>query len=222
MNTRTLDAMARQVQRMLAGTRQALRGVRTALLRTSKIQLLSAEGLAGEQLDRHELFQQFGFTSAPPAGTQVIVLPLGGRTSAAVVVATEHGGYRFQLGADGEVAIYNQWGDYVHLRADRSIHLVAQAKVVIDTDVVEINAGTSMTINTPELIVDAATVVELNTPLVDASTAITAGTDITAAGQVADAGGTKTMAGMRGVFNAHVHPENNTPTNVTSATATPM
>lgn len=222
MNTRTLDAVARQVQRMLAGTRQALRGVRTALLRTSKIQLLSAEGLAGEQLDRHELFQQFGFTSAPPAGTQVIVLPLGGRTSAAVVVATEHGSYRFQLGADGEVAVYNQWGDHVHLRADRSIRLVAQAKVVIDTDVVEINATSSMTINTPELIVDAATVVELNTPLVDASTAITAGADITAAGHVADAGGTKTMAGMRGVFNAHIHPENNTPTNVTSATPTPM
>jgi phage baseplate assembly protein V len=222
MSTRMLDAMARQVERMRAGTRQALRGVRTALLRTAKIQLLSAEGLAGEQLDRHELFQQFGFTSAPPAGTQVIVLPLGGRTSAAVVVATEHGNYRVQLGADGEACVYNQWGDHVHLRADRSIHLVAQAKVVIDTDVVEINAGTSMTINTPELIVDAATVVELNTPLVDASTAITAGTNITAAGQVADAGGAKTMAGMRAVFNAHVHPENNSPTNVTSATATPM
>jgi phage baseplate assembly protein V len=222
MNTRTLDAMARQVQRMLAGTRQALRGVRTALLRTPKIQLVSAEGLAGEQLDRHELFQQFGFTSAPPAGTQVIVLPLGGRTSAAVVVATEHGNYRFQLGADGEACVYNQWGDHVHLRADRSIHLVAQAKVVIDTDVVEINAGTSMTINTPELIVDAATVVELNTPLVDASADISAGADITATGHVADAGGAKTMAGMRAVFNGHTHPENNTPTNVTSATGTPM
>lgn len=204
------DLISRQVARQASGVRQALRGVLASLQRNKQVQLLDGEGLSGEQLKSIELFQQFGFSSAPPAGTQIIVLPLGGRTSAAVVIASEHGSYRFELGADGEACVYNQWGDYVHLRQDRTIHLVAQAKVLIDTAVVEINASTSVTISTPELIVDASTVVELNTPTVDASTNITAGADITAASDVLDAGGAKSMAGMRTVFNAHVHDENDT------------
>lgn len=215
------ELISRQVARQASNVRQALRGVLASLQRGKQVQLLDGEGLSGEQLKSIELFQHFGFSSAPPAGTQLIVLPLGGRTSAAVVIASEHGSYRFQLGADGEACVYNQWGDHVHLRQDRSIHLVAQARVVIDTEVVQINASTSVTINTPALIVDASTVVALNTPTVDASTNITAGADITATGDVSDAAGTKSMAGMRTVFNTHVHPENDSG-GPTSITPTPM
>jgi len=132
----------REVQRAASGARQAFRALRSGLQRGLPVQLVDGDGLAAEQLKALELFQQFGFTSAPPAGTQLIVVPLGGRTSAAVVVATEHGVYRFQLGADGEAAVYNQWGDLVHLRQDRTIHVVAQAKVLIETETLEINATT--------------------------------------------------------------------------------
>ena len=132
-------------------------------------------------------------------------LPLKG---AAVVIATEHGNFRFQLGADGEACVYNQWGDRVHLRQDRTIHLVAQAKVLIDTAEVEINASTSMTVTTPQFTVTASTGVTLTTPTVAASAEITAGADITATGEVADAAGGKTMSGMRSVYNAHTHGEN--------------
>lgn len=208
--SRTLDAMARQMARAAAGMRQVFRGVLTALQLDKPVQRATAEGLAGEQLNQHELFQHFGFTSAPPAGTQTIVVPLGGRTSAAVIVATEHGSYRFQLGAAGEACVYNQWGDRVHLRQDRTIHVVSQAKVLIETDQVEINAAASVTITTPQFTVNASTGVALTTPTVAASANVTAGANITATGNVADAGGAKTMAGMRATFDAHVHPENNT------------
>lgn len=220
--TRMLDTMRRQVERAAAGARLAFRGLLTGLQRTPQVQLASGEGLAGEQLDRIELMQQFGFTSAPPAGTQLIVLPLGGRSSAAVIVATEHGSYRFQLGADGEACIYNQWGDRVHLRADRTIHMVSQAKVLVETDQVQINAATSVTITTPQFTVDASGGVALNTPTVAASADVTAGADITATGQVADAGGAKTMSGMRATFDGHVHPENNASGGNTNPPTAPM
>lgn len=207
--SRMVETMRRHVERAAAGTRQAFRGLLAGLQLTRKIQLASGEGLAGEQLDRVELMQQFGFTSAPPAGAELIVLPLGGRSSASVIVATEHGAYRFQLGQAGEVCLYNQWGDFVHMRADRTIHMVSQAKVLIDTDQVQINAASSVTITTPQFTVDASGGVALNTPTVAASENVTAGANITADGDVADAGGAKTMSGMRAVYDSHTHPENN-------------
>lgn len=218
-STRMLDAMRREIGRAAAGARLAYRGLLAGLQLAKKVQLASGEGLAGEQLDRLELFQQFGFTSAPPEGTQLIVLPLGGRSSAAVIVATEHGAFRFQLGEAGEACVYNQWGDRIHLRQDRTIHVVSEAKVLIETDQVQINAATSVTITTPQFTVDASDGVALNTPTVAASDNVTAGADITANGEVADAGGAKTMSGMRGVFNGHVHPETGSNTNVSP---TPM
>lgn len=126
-----IDQVRREINRALAGVRQALRGMLSTLSLSTRIQRANGEGLAGEALADMELFQHFGFTSAPPAGTQLIVLPLGGRTSAAVVVATEHGAFRFRLGAAGEAAIYNQWGDVIHLRQDRTIHVRAQALVQV-------------------------------------------------------------------------------------------
>lgn len=218
-----------EVKRAASSARGALRGVLASIKRAPQVQLVDAEGLSNEALKAVELFQHFGFTSAPPAGTQIIVLPLGGRTSAGVIVASEHGAYRFVLGADGEAAVYNQWGDFVHLRADRTMHVVSQARVLVETADVTINASASMTINTPTLTVNGATVevnasagVDLNTPTVAASEAITAGSNITATNDVRDQNGTKSMAGMRTVFNTHTHPENNATGGSTSATGTAM
>lgn len=134
-----IEIIRREISRSLAQARLGLRAVSTGLQVALRIQRAHAEGLAGEQLQDVEMFQQFGFTSAPPDGTQLIVIPLGGRTSAAVVVATEHGAYRFHLDAKGEAALYNQWGDVVHLRQDRTIHMVAATQVLIDAPVLQVN-----------------------------------------------------------------------------------
>lgn len=132
-----IEQIRREIQRALAGTRHALRAVLQGSVTRTRVQRLNAEGLAGEQLQDIELLQHFGFTSAPPAGTQLIVIPLGGRTSAAVVVATEHGAYRFKVDAQGEAALYNQWGDVIHLKQDRSIRVAAQLKVRLETPLTE-------------------------------------------------------------------------------------
>jgi phage baseplate assembly protein V len=174
-----IDIIRREISRAGNSTRQAFRGLLGSVDKTKRVQLATLEGLNGEALQATELFQHFGFTSAPPAGSQVIVLPLGGKTSAAVIVATENGSYRLQLGADGECAMYNQWGDHVYMKQNR---------------VIDVTAGVS---------------VDLTTPLVNMSGAlhvvgnITCDANIQAAAEVKDQNGAKSMSGMRGVFNTH-------------------
>lgn len=172
-----IDAIRREITRAFAQARFALRAVSTGLQIATRIQRVNAEGLAGEQLQDMELFQHFGFTSAPPAGHQMIVIPLGGRTSASVVVATEHGTYRFQLGAEGEAALYNQWGDVVHMRQDRTIHMVAQVQVLVDAPLLKVNG------------------------MIHATGDITSDTDVIDQA----AGVPKTMRNMRATFNGHDH-----------------
>lgn len=127
-----IEQIRREIGRAMAGVRSALRAVQTGLVLGTRIQRASGEGLADETLSDMELFQQFGFTSATPDGAQLIVLPIGGRTSAAVVIASEHGTFRFKLNAKGEAALYNQWGDVVHLRQDRKIHVKAAVEVILE------------------------------------------------------------------------------------------
>jgi phage baseplate assembly protein V len=131
-----IDQIRREVQRGLAGMRGAMRAVLQGMSIAQRVQRVNAEALAGESLQDVELMQQFGFTSAPPAGAQVIVIPLGGRTSASVIVATEHGSYRLQLNAQGEAAIYNQWGDHVWLKQGGIAEVVASVKVAITSPLV--------------------------------------------------------------------------------------
>lgn len=177
-------AVRKAVQQGLASVRGAFRA-KLASVSGGPVQRAGVEGLQGEPLSGLELFQQFGFTSAPPGGTSVIVVPLGGRTSASVIVATEAGAYRLQLGAQGEVAIYNQWGDSVWLKQGGEIAIKASTKVEIDSPLVHIKGA----LKVDEDIIDNATT------------------------------NTRTMGGMRSVFNAHTHPETNAGSTSTPNTA---
>ena len=115
-----LDA---RIARAFTRVRQAFRAVLTALDTKPGVQLTQADGLSGEKLQASELFQHFGFTSAPPAGTQCIVLPLGGKTAHSVIVATEAGAYRIEGLKSGEVAVYNQSGAKIVLKAGKVIEI---------------------------------------------------------------------------------------------------
>lgn len=128
----------RHVERRLAGIRLAYRARLSSRSKGAAMQLVQAEGLAGETLQASELAQHFGFTSGPPAGTQLIVLPLGGSTAHSVIIATENGAYRVDV-ASGEACIYSQWGDKVHLKRERievetkTLHIKASEQVVFET-----------------------------------------------------------------------------------------
>lgn len=128
----------RHVERRLAGLRLAFRARLSTLGKGAAVQLVQADALAGERLQAAELFQHFGFTSGPPPGTQLIVLPLGGSTAHSVIIATENGTYRVDV-ESGEACIYSMWGDKVHLKQERievetkTLHIKASEQIIFET-----------------------------------------------------------------------------------------
>lgn len=104
-----------RISRKLAGIRQAFRGVITLVKAAGEIQLVQLDGLSGEKLQDAEQFQQYGCTSNPPPGSMAIVLPIGGKTAHGIIIATEHGSYRLKSLAPGEVALYDDQGQKIHI-----------------------------------------------------------------------------------------------------------
>ena len=120
------------IARALAAVRLPFRAVLGGLNGKPGVQLAQGDALNGEKLEASEVFQQFGFTSGVPAGSELIVLPLGGKTAHSVIIATENGAYRVQVGG-GEVCVYNQWGAKITLKKEKIIevdcdHFIVKAK----------------------------------------------------------------------------------------------
>lgn len=119
-----------RIKRHLAGIRLAFRGVITLVKAAGAVQLVQLDGMAGEQLQDAELFQQYGYTSNPPKGAMAIVLPIGGRTAHGIVIATEHGSYRLKSLKPGETALYTDEGDSVILKRGRVMEVTTQTMTV--------------------------------------------------------------------------------------------
>lgn len=130
----------KQIDRALSGVRQAYRAVIALCASDTPVQLAQVDGLSGETTPDLELFQHYGFTSNPPAGSMAVVIPLGGKTSHGVIVATEHG-TRIQSLKTGETAIYTAEGDSIVMRNGRVID--------ITTETLNIKAATEVNIDTP-------------------------------------------------------------------------
>ncbi|WP_308571032.1 phage baseplate assembly protein V [uncultured Haemophilus sp.] len=135
------QAIRQQTETALGAVRQAFRGTLNLVKTADNIQKVQVSGLADETLQDVEFMQQFGLTSVPPAGTQVIVLPIGGTTSHSIVVATENGSYRIKGLQGGEVAVYDESGSSIVLRKGKLIE--------IDCDVLKITAATKVDISSP-------------------------------------------------------------------------
>lgn len=141
---------------------------------SGKVQTIQAEGLAKETLQGLELLQQYGFTSNPLPGTMAVVIPVGGKTSHGIVVATEHGSYRLAGLESGEVALYTDEGAKIVLKRGKIIE--------VDCDVYRVNCK--------EFEVNAESKADFNTPEVTTSQRLTAMEQITGNGGMSIKGGT--------------------------------
>ena len=104
-----IEIIESRIARALRGLRFPYRARLTARDDAPGLQLAQADALAGEQAQAVEVLQQFGFSSGVPEGSDLIVIPLGGRTSASVIIATENAAYRLKVGP-GEARMYSQDG----------------------------------------------------------------------------------------------------------------
>lgn len=123
--------LAKQTKEVTKGVqdsvRAAFRGVLNLVKSGSDIQQVQVSGLADETIQDLELMQHFGFTSVPPSGTQAVVIPLGGKTTHGIIVATENGSFRVKNLKNGEVAIYDSSGSTIILKNNRVIDVECDA-----------------------------------------------------------------------------------------------
>lgn len=86
-----------------------------------------------------EHIEPFGYASRAPNGSEHIVVSLGGNRSQTLVVFAHNREYKFELSA-GETAVYNQFGDHVHLKDNGEAHVKASSKVFAETPLFETSA----------------------------------------------------------------------------------
>jgi len=169
-----------QVARGMRTVRQAFRATAASNSHAGPLIGVEMQGLAGESVSG-ELFQHYGFSSAPLAGAEYLVIPVGGKSGHAVVVASEDGRYRLKL-QDGEVSLYTDEGDYVHMKRGRVIEVV-----------------------TDDLVFKVKNKVRFETPLVEMSGDQHIAGSIKADGEIADH--TRSMQEDRDLYNEHGHPD---------------
>ena len=120
MDAKTID---NRIQRAFNGIRQAFRGKIARVKAAGGVQKIQVEGLEGETVQDLEHAENFGFTSNPPAGSDCVVVPLGGKTSHGIIVTTTNGAYRITGLAEGETAVYNADGAKMVLKKGRIIEI---------------------------------------------------------------------------------------------------
>jgi len=98
----------------------------------SVIQEAQIKVMKGESMERVPRIQDFGFTSNPPAGSEAIVLALGGNRENLVIIATENRNVRMKNLASGETAIYTDDGTYIVLKKAGEVEIKAATKLTID------------------------------------------------------------------------------------------
>ncbi len=158
------------------------------------IKRFSAFGRPDETIDNREYFQHYGFTSRPLAGAEIIIIREGGHF---IAMASDDRRYRISM-ENGEVALYDDQGQKIHLKRGKAIEITG-------CDTLVATVGVSATITSPAVTVVASSKVTLQTPLVECTQDLKVGGDIVATGNISDANGAKSMAGMRQIHNTHTH-----------------
>lgn len=95
-----------------------------------KRQLVQFEALKDEVKDAVERLQDYGMTSVPHDGAQVLFVSLGGNRDHPVVVVVDDPRYRPAGMQKGEVAIYTDEGDIIKLARGRNIQVETTNLVV--------------------------------------------------------------------------------------------
>lgn len=123
-----LRAVSRRVRGLVA------RGVLELIDDAPKMQTVQLTGLDGDLVDDVERFQAYGLTSNPKPGAECVFVSIGSSGDHPVVIAVDDRRYRLKSLEPGEVALYDDLGQVVHLKRDRievtSPHVVVKSSNV--------------------------------------------------------------------------------------------
>jgi len=141
----------RGTSRLMAPLKRRLRvlftrGVVRLIEPATLMQSVQVEGLAGELMSGVEHFEAYGLTAHPHPGAEALLAALGGDRSHTVAVTVADRRYRLTNLAPGEVALYDDKGNVVHLMRDKVKvtavdHLEATAPTTLITSEVTIDGN---------------------------------------------------------------------------------
>jgi phage baseplate assembly protein V len=173
-----------------------------------------------ETLDNRIRVAEFGFSSNPPIGSDVLALHVGGDRSAGAVIGTNHQPSRPRGLAPGESMLYSQDGKYVYITAAGGLVVFANGQNVVVNGAADItmncsgnftvNCGGNFNVNAGgNFSATAPSGSTFDTPLLSAT------------GDIQDKSGTNsnTMALMRAIYNTHTHPIDNVTAGSSSVTS---
>jgi len=105
--------------------------------------------LADEVSDKIPRVQNYGFTSNPQPGAQAVIACLGGNRNKAIAIAVDDPRYRPTGLQPGEAEMYTDEGDYIKFARGRIIQVVAGTKVSVTAPEVDLIASTKVSLQTP-------------------------------------------------------------------------
>lgn len=153
----------------------ASRGVLTDAYDAQPIQGAQAELLAGELRDMVRV-QDYGLSSHPLIGAEVISLSLNGDRGQSVIIKADDSRHRVQGLSAGEVCLYSHTGDSITLK---------------NGQIIAVHSGGQVQVDAPEISLTGNTTIKGNITLDGAVTitgAVTAQSTITATGDVVGMG----------------------------------
>lgn len=170
----------RAVKRLLRGVEGRVRGIVTrgvlgVLNFGGQGQTGQINGRAQDVDDDVEIFEQFGFRSSPPPGSEGIVLRVGGAREHAIGILFGSRATAPQGILQGEVAVYNSSGAQIVIRTDGSIEVTpAPGQVVKLGEVVGGLAVARQTdpVNCPDIAAIAAACTAFMAPAPDGGAAL--------------------------------------------------
>ncbi len=125
-----------------------IRRVVITALTEGNIRTVSATGLAGEEFNEREFQQQYGFASSPKANAEGVMAGVG---NVFYLLASDDRRYRITL-VNGEVALYTDEDDKIHLKRGNIIEITAATKVIVNAPAVELGDGTLKKLINEELV----------------------------------------------------------------------
>jgi len=101
------------------------------------IRTISATGLPNEEFKDREMQQHYGFASSLLDGAEGLII---GRGNVFYLIGSDDRRYRIEL-ARGEVALYTDEGDKIHMKRGKTIEILGQTKVIVNSPAVEMGNG---------------------------------------------------------------------------------
>ncbi|MCF4173523.1 phage baseplate assembly protein V [Vibrio sp. McD22-P3] len=139
----------RHIEKLLAPIKRRITGMVTRALVSGIVEDLQRQNVqvqihSDESADNIERFQNYGMSSVPPTGSEAILAALGGNLGNLVALAVEDKKVR-PKGEIGDVFLYHLEGHQIRLTKD--------GKVVITATDVTLELSNSLTIISPETLI---------------------------------------------------------------------